>query len=220
MFVFYRIFFRFATRAKKIQNKAVVNEVISDAVLSKRYKKQTELLEMQLNQQRKRITDLEQLLVMRKDVIIEAKKPVVNNRRRTWAPGHEPLVDFISLEANDTAASVPTTPIMPPPNPRLAEFVHEVDGFDHDLGADFNFGEDHVDMESGPSFSVNGRTGERSMSFLNTPRALRKTCVTLPPSPLAAAPLDKDARIKELEAELAELNQFVKVETMTSNHPE
>lgn len=80
---------RFATRAKKIENKPVVNETVSNAVEVKRAKKHILELEAQLAAQSQEIANYrkkEEELNIAKHLIIQApKKTAVTNRRRTWA---------------------------------------------------------------------------------------------------------------------------------------
>lgn len=191
----------------------MVNEVVTDTMLMKRYQKQTQKLEEQLIEERKRYDEKVKLLQMRKHIIIQPKKPA-NNRRRTWAPGHEESVDLIDF---NHLAPVPELSAADHENARLANFVHEVDidSFRGDLGADFNFGEEFVDMDAGPSFGVSER--RTTFGFLNTPKALKKNGGPMMESPKAAPNrLDKDAYIQYLEEELEELQQFKRVETITA----
>lgn len=85
------LFNRFATRAKKIENKPVINETVSDAVEVKRAKKLIVKLEAQLAAQSKEIADYrnkEENLTILKEMIIQVPKKIslASNRRRTWAP--------------------------------------------------------------------------------------------------------------------------------------
>lgn len=207
---------RFATRAKKIETKAVANEIVSDAVLSRRYKKQTLLLEKQLIAERKRCEEMESLLSMRKHIIIQPTRKIISNRRKTWAPGGQ------EDEAVADHESVRPLPVPPAPaenrnqmNERLAAYVHEVEfeGLNGVIDASFIFGEELMGDTTGPTTGVTDRT-RSNVSFLKTPRSWKnkRDSSPLPPSPMAAIPVDKDKRIRLLETELEELQQFIKVE--------
>lgn len=89
---FFSIYTRFATRAKKIENKPIINETVSDAVEVKRAKKQIVLLEAQLANQRKEIAEyqkkeLELKALKQITITIEPRKSnaVASKRRKTWA---------------------------------------------------------------------------------------------------------------------------------------
>lgn len=73
---------RFATRAKQVKNKPVVNEVISDSVALKRMTKQISTLEQQLSEKEKKLNALKGGLFnyQRAEAV-----PQTKNRRRTWA---------------------------------------------------------------------------------------------------------------------------------------
>lgn len=102
---------RFATRAKKIENKPVINETVSDAVEVKRLKRTIVKLEEQLASQGKEIVEFQQRtndLKFLKQITIQAPKHKAisgSQRRKTWAPGFdmpcalEPVIECPEIEA-------------------------------------------------------------------------------------------------------------------------
>lgn len=96
-------FNRFATRAKKIENKPVINETVSDAVEVKRAKKQIMKLEAQLEAKQKEIDEYrknENELLLLQQMIIQGPKKTsssANLRRRTWAPSSRSISPLGSI---------------------------------------------------------------------------------------------------------------------------
>lgn len=97
---------KFATRAKKIENKPIVNEVVSDAVEVKRMRKKIEFLEAQLEAHKKEVEDIgkmkKELSELKKFTIWATKTTPLTQaqRRKTWNGG-------ISIEVpNEAAVSI------------------------------------------------------------------------------------------------------------------
>lgn len=84
---FFSIEIRFATRAKKIENKPMVNEVVSDAVEVKRMKKQISVLESELKQHKDEIEKYQRMqseLDFLNTVAIRSSGVKNSHRRQTW----------------------------------------------------------------------------------------------------------------------------------------
>lgn len=97
---------RFATRAKKIENKPIVNEVVSDAVEVKRMRKQIVSLEAKLSEQKKIIDEVD---AMRKELeflhkySIQATKMVPipqPQRRKTWCGDFQSMLPMPAKSEN------------------------------------------------------------------------------------------------------------------------
>lgn len=74
-------------RAKKIENKPIVNEVVSDAIEVKRMKKQITLLEAKLKQNQNEIIKYQEMqtkLDFLRQITIQSSDGKKSSRRQTW----------------------------------------------------------------------------------------------------------------------------------------
>lgn len=104
---------RFATRAKKIENKPIINETVSDAVEVKRLKRTIVKLEEQLASKSKEILEFQKTtneLKILKQITIQAPKQThlpAKSRRKTWASCFDMPNDL------DTVIEVPEKEMTP-----------------------------------------------------------------------------------------------------------
>lgn len=210
-------------RAKTIKNKPVLNEVCSDAVLSKRYKKQISALEKQLFEERKKLDAREKEIQWRKEKIIHSNAKATNNRRKTWAATNCVNEEIGKDCANDTM--VIERPRVEPSHPRFETFGHQIEYSDEQFNdiMDESYGDFHNDTTeaNGGGTLLNDRPNIRTcmnIDVLKTPTSLKTTRKSLlaqqAESPFPTE-VDKDRRIKALENELLELQQFIKLEKQT-----
>lgn len=193
-------------RAKKIQNKPIVNEVLSEAVMIKRMHKQISGLEKKLNDEREKCKAIEANLFKRRDQIIGGSSQPILRRRRTWATT---LNTTTETENGASCAPAPTEALQ-------SVFGHQVEyteeQFNTILDASFS------SVCSMPSTNTPTPMGRKlaahvGKSLLKTPRSFRRP--PLPQPSFEASPvctIDKNKRIETLEGELEELQQFQMLE--------
>lgn len=217
-------------RAKKIKNKPIVNEVLSEAVISKRMKKQIENLEEQLANERKKLKETERKILDRKKQIIQhnnGEKPE-KNRRRTWAPTLDSQqVETAkakkslnrNLDLNTIAGDTDNE------HTDFQEFGHQVLYSDEQFNniMDCSFGACSITAPKAENrflVRITDRLNPpKYTSLLKTPRSLKNVTsrISRPiDSPTIPKPIDKDQRIQDLEDELMELQQFQQMELWTN----
>lgn len=196
-------------RAKKIKNKPIVNEILSDAAISKRLKKQILYLEEQLAMERMRIKQTEQIIVQKKQEVISCHKKI--NRRRTWCPDYaapfnlsvckeETPEDLNNLTEQSKLQSTCKMLNKFGSNNFINTFNDEEfkNGMECTLGQDRLDAIESIDLLIPPSLNSSIRSrksdGPHDISLVNG--------------------IDKDMRIKELERELSSLQNFQKFETL------
>lgn len=200
----------FANRAKKIKNKPIVNEVLSDAIMIKRMHKQIAGLEKELANERVKCRRIETNLFQRKDQIIGGKGKLSQNRRRTWAP---------TVKQCENGDAQPLTPIAEKLPFCSSVFGHQIEyteeQFNSILDSSFSNICPMPPMENPITPSARNFATRAYKSLLKTPKSfLRRPSVgdiTMAASPVNA--FDKDKRIESLEIELEELQQFQKLES-------
>lgn len=222
--LFYPRHCRFATRAKQVKNKPVVNEVVSEAVALKRMKKQIGMLEGQLADKEKALKSLKGGLFNYHPV--DKKLRDKKDRRRTWAPASAINFGFERKES---------------PKSEAQNEVAEADGAKSVFGNAREYTDEEFEVFLNVSFDassradMNGRppTPPASLlavpkltrtkpSMLKTPKSLRRILnneqrVTTP-SPLASPMgVSKDKQIESLVVEIEELKYFHQTETEVHN---
>lgn len=221
---------RFATRAKQVKNKPVVNEVVSEAVALKRMKKQIGMLEGQLADKEKTLKTLKGGLFNYRPV--DKKLRDRKDRRRTWAPASALNFGFERKEApvaeakvSDAATDGIASPLPKSIFGNAREYTDEE--FEVFLNVSFDTNTRLEDMNCRlptPPLALLARPklAGAKPSMLKTPKSLRRILNnerrTITPSPLASPiGFDKDKRIKALEEELEELRYFHQGETDVHN---
>lgn len=199
---------RFANRAKKIKNKPIVNEVLSDAVMIKRMHKQIAGLEKQLTSEREKCRKIETSLFLRKDQIIGGRGKSALNRRRTWAP---------TVAQGENGDERPQTPSAEPL--RCSVFGHQIEYTEEQFNSILHSSFSSIcplpsmhNMITPMGRALASRVGR---SLMKTPKSFLKR-PSLNTTMAAASPVntyDKDKRIESLEIELEELQQFQKLES-------
>lgn len=182
----------FANRAKRIKNRPVVNEVMSDAAMIKRMCKQINELEQNLLIEREKCKKIERDLFIHRGNIITAKKKPIENRRRTWAP--------------TTSADATVIDIAKPTLENLPE--------------DTSFSNEKFISLDDMSFSnippvPNELKMTRNRSLLRTPKSIFKTMENRLSTSSVLTPVhqaEPNRRIKYLEKELQEMEEFKKIE--------
>lgn len=187
------IFYSFATRAKKIENKPVVNEVASDAVEVKRMKKKIVSLEKQLEKQKKQIDEFEKIkteLKTLKHFRIEVSRSAPINgtqRRKTWG-GDCQAIQTIDMEMpkKNNFLDIPTSDQVHDRSKEMQLLSGRGCGDYDSIGEDFDETEwhssslmvptmsriDEVDEEKTPQ-SPNKPPPKARKSLLKTPTSLR-----------------------------------------------
>lgn len=219
---------RFATRAKQVKNKPVVNEVVSEAVALKRMKKQIGALEDQLADKERKLTALKGGLFHYGR--LPEKKPDQANRRRTWAfssldvPPSEridlerpPKLNESDEERGDELGS---------PLPKSI-FGHNIEYTDEefqeflDVSLDAPMAATRLPLPS--SDFIRSKLVRTKPSMLKTPKSMRhklvgldksvqearSTCNTPLDSPIG---IDKSKQAQALVEELEELRHFQQTE--------
>lgn len=214
-------FDRFATRAKQVKNKPVVNEVVSEAVALKRMKKQIGLLEDQLAEKERKLTSLKGGLFHYRPVT--EKKKLLGNRRRTWAFLSQESSDCLALEKppklNESDEKVGTAPFSPLPKSIFGHAIEYTDdGFEEFLNGSLD-----APMASARLPTPSLKLTRSKPSMLKTPKSIRQKLVGLSrcveearsasSTPMASPiGIDKNKQVQELVEELEELRHFHQTE--------
>lgn len=205
-----------------------MNEVLSDAVLTKRLKKQIVTLEKELTRNRNEMERQVQELQNCRQKLIRSKPD--KNRRRTWAADVKVANSDTSLvestfEPKNDVPKIDFRELKKKPKTRFEDYGYQVEysdeQFNNFLSASIRFGEFQEDDSNGPGGLLCDRPNVReSTSQLKTPKSFRKTRQSLLSdqqiSPMIATTIDKDKRIRDLENEIEELQQFQKMEIITA----
>lgn len=94
---------RFANRAKRIENKPVLNEIVNDAIEVKRMKKKIDRLQTELNQRKSEIEKYQTMQAELDFLKRYAIQPTgVKNalRRQTWNGGGQSLIPLFSVKTD------------------------------------------------------------------------------------------------------------------------
>lgn len=216
-------FNRFATRAKQVKNKPVVNEVISDSVALKRMTKQISTLEEQLTEKENKLRTLKGGLFnyQRAETL-----PKLKNRRRTWAFSLKSFEDVNSVQS--TASDHKNGFASPIPKSIFGQAVEYTDEeFELFMNASI-LSDNRTDGQlrlypPTPSLHLARPKLLRSKpSLLKTPKSVRRMLNNEQPPTTSAAlaspmGIDKDSRIKAIEEELEELRHFHQSENLVHN---
>lgn len=213
---------RFATRAKLVRNKPVVNEVISDSVALKRMTKQISTLEEQL-------TEKEKTLKVLKGGLFNYQRaeslPQLKNRRRTWAFPVKTFEDVTTTQSpqseqkNDFATPTPKSIFGQAVEYTDEEFELFVNS---SLISDNNRSGIQLRPPTPPLYLARPKMMRQKPSLLKTPKSIRRLLNNEQPpltSSALASPMgiDKDTRIRTMEEELDELRHFHQSETQVHN---
>lgn len=142
---------------------------------------------------------------------VTSMKPIELNRRRTWCPTST-LTPLILPPVRQEAA-VPIPPFLVTPSERYSAPE------DHEFANEIFEPADQVDLNR--TLSPGGRTTNILSSLIHTPRGMQRVSKTAEsPNPLKIDSAEgMMARIKFLEEELSELNDFKKIEnTVGEDH--
>lgn len=190
-----------------------MNEVLSDAAITKRLQKQIIELEKQLSTAREKYVQKEKEIQWRKERIISdpSGKKADCNRRKTWAAVENGSDGDENRQQNGSAKG------------RISQLRFEQFGcnieqtneeFNSSLSDCIEFQMDDNDL--GPTLTA--RVKDPSMQ-LRTPksfRAARRSDLLEPESPSIVTEINKEKRIKNLENEIDELQQFQNMEYVTA----
>lgn len=234
MFAKRKLFLRFAQRARFIENKPIVNEIVSSENSIRKMKKKIEQLEGQVEQlkrenesqetleNKERLRNLVLCLSNMKSSIIhyDVAAPGQNKpsqRRKTWAMG----TDANSARLQFMPSNLESTPTNKQQSSKFNGFGQQIEytdeEFDHVVNHSFG-------ASSMPTIIERVEKIRNRPSLLKTPKSVRnmlntaKESASIEPASSISSPIafDKDKRIKSLEKDLEELQHFYEMERQTA----